>query len=234
MKKAKQTAPIVFVTILITAVVIFALRAPAGSLEPTSAPGPTMHTLDEIYANTLNSNTSSSSVIVPPEGAATRRGKSYLWIEGVPGESTDDKRDLWIDIFGFEYAQTQTYDSSGSGGAGSARVEFSSVTITKQIDKASPQLSLNCCTGQHIPRVYIETTKAATDGSAEVLYKLELQDVLVTGVAPRLVYVGDEYVLMEELSLGFAKIKWIYSEYDPKGGVQEVKQGWDLEANQPQ
>jgi type VI secretion system secreted protein Hcp len=233
MKKAKQTAPIVFVTILITAVVIFALRAPAGSLEPTSAPGPTMHTLDEIYANTLNSSTSSTGVIVPPEGAATERGKSYLWIDEVRGESTDDERRDWIDIFGYEYVMTQTYTDPSGGGGSAGRVSFDAITIIKQVDKTSPQLSLHCCTGRHLNRVYIESTLLTADRIPGVYYRIELEDVVVAGVAPRLVHVGGEYVLMEEVSLRFGKIKWIYSEYDPKGGVQEFEQGWDLEANQP-
>lgn len=231
MKKAKQFTGIFLVIISIVSIAGLALKAPAGSLEPTSAPGPTMHTLDEIYANTLNSNTSSTDVIVPPEGAAMGRGKNYLWVQGVPGESTDDERQGWIEIMGFSYEMLQQPRDLTGGGAGAGNTDFSVITLVKQIDKASPLLSLHCAKGELIAKIYIETTKVSTDSIPAVFYRIELEDVMVAGVAPRLVYVGGEYVLIEEVALNYAKIKWIYTYVDPKGTVELFERGWNLETN---
>lgn len=229
MKKAKQFTGFTLVIIAIVSIASLALKAPAGSLEPTSPPGPTMHTLDEIYANTLNSNTGSTGVIVPPEGAATGRGKSYLWVEGVPGESIDEDREEWIDIMGFNYEMLQQPPDPTGGGA--SKTNFSAITLVKQVDKASPFLSLYCANGTPISRVYIETTRVSEDTIPPVLYRMELEDVLVAGIAPRLVYVGGEYVLIEEVALSYARIKWIYTYFDPKGELQMFEQGWDLVEN---
>lgn len=227
MKKAKQFTGIFLVIISIVSIAGLALKAPAGLLEPTSAPGPTMHTLDEIYANTLNSSTSSTGVIVPPEGAATGRGKSYLWVEGVPGESTDEERQGWIEIMGFSYEMLwQPPDPTGGGASG--KTDFSVITLVKQIDKASPFLSLYCANGTPIATVNIETTQVSTDTIPPVFYKIELEDVMVTGIAPRLVYVGGEYVLIEEVALNYATIKWTYTYVDPKGSAQTFEQGWNI------
>lgn len=232
MKKAKQFTGIILIIISIVSIAGLALKAPAGSLEPTSAPGPTMHTLDQIYANTLNSSTSSTGVIVPPEGAATGRGKSYLWVEGVPGEPTGDNRQGWIEIMGFGYEMLQQPPDPTGGGA-TAKTDFSVITLVKQIDKASPLLSLYCANRGPIASVYIETTEVSKDTVPTVFYRIELEDVLVAGVAPRLVYVGGEYVLIEEVALNYAKIKWIYTYVDPKGELQMFEQGWDLVVNVP-
>lgn len=227
MKRVRQTTPIVLVTVLITAVAIIALKAPAGSLDPTAAPGSTMHTLDEIYANTLKSGT----VVVPPEAVATLRGKSYLWAESIPGESTDDSRQDWIDIFGFEYDLNQVASTVGGAGGTTPRVDFSELKIIKQVDKASPLLTLRCCNGERINKVNLETTRLTKDGTAEILFRVELEHVIVSGVSPRFVYTGADYVLVEEVTLNFGKIRWVYSEYDPKGNSQEHEAAWDLMAN---
>lgn len=232
MKKAKQFTGITLVIISIVSIASLALKAPAGLLEPTSAPGSTMHTLDEIYANTLNSNTSSTGVIVPPEGAAMGRGKSYLLVAGVPGESTDEERQGWIEIMGFSYEMLwQPPDPTGGGASG--KTDFSVITLVKQIDKASPFLSLYCANGTPIATVYIETTQVSKDTIPPVFYRIELENVLVAGVAPRLVYVGGEYVLIEEVALNYARIKWTYTYEDPKGDLHMFEQGWDLVENIP-
>ena len=231
MKKAKQFSGIILVIIAIVSIAGLALKAPAGSLEPTSPPGPTMHTLDEIYANTLNSNTGSTGVIVPPEGAAKGRGKSYLLVEEVPGESTDDRHEGWIDIMGFSYEMLQEPPDTGGGGTNPGWTSFGAITLVKQIDKASPLLSLYCANGDRINNVYIETTKVSTDSTPLVFYRIELDHVVVARIAPRLVYVGGEYVLIEEVALNYARMKWIYTYEDPKGGTQTFEQGWDIETN---
>ncbi|HPD45362.1 MAG TPA: type VI secretion system tube protein Hcp [Anaerohalosphaeraceae bacterium] len=122
-------------------------RAPSGELQPPGPPAKSMHTLDEIYANTAR-------VVVPPEALATAGGPVYLQVHGVEGGVTEGDRKGWIEIFGFVNDMEFAADHLGGGGAG--KVQFAPVVVTKQLDKASPKLALACCKGTISSRVRIE------------------------------------------------------------------------------
>ena len=231
MKNSKNFTTITLISLIILAAVLFTWKAPAGELEPTSPPGSTMHTLDEIYANTLKSNQVSSSVIVPPEAAAARTGKSYLLIEGVDGEATEKDRENWIDIFGYSYELNQMPRDLGGAGGVTGRTDFSTITFVKQIDKTSPTLTFYCAKGERIPHVYIETTELTEEDPPRVLLRIELKKVMITRIAPRFVYTGNGYVMVEEFSFNFDEIKWIYNAYDNHGGQETNEKEWDLVAN---
>jgi type VI protein secretion system component Hcp len=56
---------------------------------------------------------------------------------------------------------------------------------------------------------------------------MTLEEVCVARVSPRLVYRGDGFVLMEEVALTFAKIKWEH--WDKEG--QRTDAQWNLKTN---
>jgi type VI secretion system secreted protein Hcp len=202
----------------VVAVLAVALFSPAGPLEPTAPPAGTMHTLDEIYANT-------ASVIVPPEVLAKARGKAYMQI-GILGESTDADHLNWIDIFGMSYKEE---NSSTIGTAG--KVNFSNLTVVKELDRSSPKLALTCASGQHIKQVLIQcmTSDPATP---KKYYEITLTEAFVTGVTPKMVYRGNGFIFMEEISFGFSKIEWNYYRYDEAGNLKDkVPAWWDLSIN---
>jgi len=194
---------------------VFSSRAPGGELEPSAPPAKSMHTLDEIYANT-------ASVVVPPEALATAGGPVYLWVESIPGGVTERERENWIGVFGFVHDMVMDIVRT-PGGASADLVQMAPVVVTKQLDRASPKLALACCKGTHIYEVKIEWPKA----ERELISRVTLQDVLVTQVTPRLVYRGDGFVLMEDVSFTFNKIKWEY--WDATAG--RIEAGWNVVTN---
>lgn len=217
-KGITQSTVIVLGTV---ALFTIALYSPAGPLEPTAPPAGTMHTLNEIYANT-------ASVVVPPEILARARGKAYMRIENFLGESQDPAHKDWIDIFGVSYKETMT---PGSIGGGAGKVSFSDLTVVKELDLSSPKLSLACAQGQHIKQIVIECM-TSDPANPKKYYELRLTDVLVSGVTPKMVYRGDGFVFMEEVTFNFAQIEWVYYCYDESGALKgTIREGWDIAAN---
>ncbi|HOM28861.1 MAG TPA: type VI secretion system tube protein Hcp [Deltaproteobacteria bacterium] len=158
---------------------------------------------------------------------------AFLKIDGIPGESTDDKHKDWIEILSYRHGISQPATASASsGGARSAeRCNHSDFVVVKALDKASPKLALYCCNGTHIKEVKLELCRAAGDKQKYMEYKLT--DVIVSSVVPTGTSKGGETLPLEEVSFNYGKIEWIYTETDhatgkPKG---DVKAQWDLIAN---
>jgi type VI secretion system secreted protein Hcp len=158
---------------------------------------------------------------------------SFLKIDVVPGESTDDKHKDWIEVLSFSHgvSQVASGSSSNAGGRSAERCDHSDFCVVKTLDKASPKLALFCCNGQHIKEVKVELCRAAGDKQKYMEYKLS--DVIVSSVRPGGSAQGSETLPLEQVSFNYGKIEWIYTATDHKTGkpAGDVKAHWDLTAN---
>ncbi|MEN6426764.1 MAG: type VI secretion system tube protein Hcp [Phycisphaerales bacterium] len=158
---------------------------------------------------------------------------SFLKIDVIPGESTDDKHKDWIEILSFSHGVSQPGSgSSSTGGARSSqRCDHQDFSIVKTLDKASPKLALSCCNGEHIKKINVELCRAT--GDKQKYMEFALSDVIVSSVRPGGSSQGGETLPLEEVSFSYGKIEWIYTATDHKTGkpAGDVKTFWDLTAN---
>ncbi|XZG71813.1 Hcp family type VI secretion system effector [Chitinibacteraceae bacterium HSL-7] len=157
---------------------------------------------------------------------------AFLKIDGIPGESTDDKHKDWIEILSFAHKIEQPASATASsvGGATAERVNHSTFDIVHLLDKASPKIYEACCTGKHIKEVVIELCRSGGDKLKYMEIKLE--QVLVSKVEPSGASSADGFP-GEAVSFSYGKIKWTYTQQkraDGAGGGN-VSAGWDLTAN---
>jgi hypothetical protein len=101
--------------------------------------------------------------------------------------------------FGFDVFAVSLAEASGGGGAG--KVGFHDISITKEVDKASPKLYQACASGKHLKKVTIELQKS---GKTYLTY--DLTDVLVTSVQVAGAGSGGS-VPLEHITLNFGKFK---------------------------
>lgn len=158
---------------------------------------------------------------------------AFLKIDGIPGESTDDKHKDWIEIlsYGWGVSQPSSGAASTGGGASAERADFQDFTISKTIDKASPKLFLACADGTHIKEVKLELCRAGGDKMKYMEYKLS--DCMIGIAAPSGASGGGEALPTEEISFSYGKVEMTYTQQkraDGSGGGN-VAAGWDLEAN---
>jgi type VI secretion system secreted protein Hcp len=157
----------------------------------------------------------------------------FLKIDGVPGESTDDKHKDWIEVLSYSHGLSQPSTGSvSSGGAKTAeRCDHQDFSITKTLDKASPKLAVFCCNGKHIPVITIELCRNTENKQVYMVYKLS--DSIVSSVRPGGSAQGGEPLPLEEVSFSYGKIEWTYTETDHKTGKPkgDVKAHWDLTTN---
>jgi type VI secretion system secreted protein Hcp len=167
------------------------------------------------------------------EKECTMAFDAFLKVDGVPGESGDDKHKDWIEILSFHWGVSQPASgSASSGGARSAeRCNHTDFSFVHTLDKASPKLFLNCCNGKHLKEITLELCRATGDKQKYMEYKLT--DAIVSSVRPGGASQGGESLPLEEVSFNYGKIELSYTECDHKTGKPkgDVKSNWDLTAN---
>jgi type VI secretion system secreted protein Hcp len=74
----------------------------------------------------------------------------YVQIEGIKGESSDDKHQGWIEALHLDWGVTQPRSATAStaGGHTAERAEFEVLSFLKHADLASPILLQTCAMGK--------------------------------------------------------------------------------------
>jgi type VI secretion system secreted protein Hcp len=143
----------------------------------------------------------------------------YLKLEGIEGESMDEKHDKWIELDTFTWSvHNQANFAVGQGGQ-ATQSHIDGISVSKLCDKSSITLWKNCTTGKHIPSGKIRCLKL--DGESRIEYlRIDLTDIMVKSI--KWSGVGNESVMKEDVEIVFAKF---YEEYvlqsdagDPQGG----------------
>ncbi len=139
---------------------------------------------------------------------------AFMQIDGIEGDSTDAEHSGWIEVQSFHHSISQPVGGSrSSGGAATAgRVEHQDFTVTKELDKATVLLYLQCCKGTHIPSVQIELCRAGDNPKPFMRYKLS--HVLISNISPS--GVPGSKMPSENVSFNYGKIEWEYLQTDPR------------------
>jgi type VI secretion system secreted protein Hcp len=155
----------------------------------------------------------------------------YLQIDGIKGESTDDKHQGWIECksVNWEVLQPKSATASTGGGHTAERTEHKDIVLSKLADMATPLLLQNCSSGKTIPKARFEFLRANAMGDRIIYFVIELENVLISNVAPHITQ-GD--ILGETVALKYSKVKWTYTQQKVTGGAGgKTNGGWDLATN---
>ena len=156
---------------------------------------------------------------------------AYLKIEGINGESEDDKHRNWIEVSNVLYAvhQPRAEVLSTAGGHTNARAELYPISFKKLADISSPVLLQTCAAGKTIPKAVFEFMRADGNGTPIPYFKIEIENLLIANVTPDS---GDGGVIQEQVQLAYAKVKWSYTRQSMRGGTQgNTSGGWDCSAH---
>lgn len=153
----------------------------------------------------------------------------FIKIGDIEGESKDSAHAKEIDVLAWSWGMSQSGTSHGGGGGGAGKVSVQDLSVTKYVDKASPNLMLACCNGKHYPEALLTVRKAGED--ALEYFKITMTDLLVSSVSTG--GSGGEDRLTENLALNFAKVA---VEYQPQGKDGKAEGGavtmcWNIEEN---
>lgn len=83
----------------------------------------------------------------------------FLKIDGIPGESLDNKHKDEIDVLSWSFAEQQSETGTLGGGDG-GRTKFQDILFTANTSKASPRLFLACASKEHLKTAVLTCRRA--------------------------------------------------------------------------
>lgn len=153
----------------------------------------------------------------------------FLKIDGIDGESADDKHKGEIDLQSFSWGATQQGSHGTGGGGGAGKVSMQDFHFVMQLNKASPKLMEACATGKHIPKATLVCRKAG--GEQEDYLTVKFSDLLVSSYQTGGSAHG-ELLPTDQISLNFTKIQVEYKGQGKSGSTTMASSfGWDVKAN---
>ena len=143
----------------------------------------------------------------------------YLQIDGIKGESQEDKHKDWIEILSYNHSVTQPTSStrSSSGGATTGTSEHGDIFVNKFVDLASPKLLEAVSSGKHFKKAVIEMFRQSGDSKVKYL-TVNLEEVLISSVQTA-GQKNDSDLHSETVGLNYGKIEWVYTQQKRADGT---------------
>lgn len=161
--------------------------------------------------------------------SATACVDMYLCIDGIEGESQSEKHSNCIDVLAWSWGLSQSGTLHAGVGGGAGKVAVQDISLTKWIDKSTPDLILSTANGKHLTKAELFTYKCGGENPIPY-FDLLMEPVLVSSVSTG--GSGGEDRLTENVTLNFQKVEWCYTTTDSKGSIDaEICNSWDIATN---
>ncbi|MEO7652408.1 MAG: type VI secretion system tube protein Hcp [Bryobacteraceae bacterium] len=139
---------------------------------------------------------------------------AFMKIDGISGESTDEKHIDWIEILSMQFGLSR--DSALSTKT-SQRVKITDVTVSKYTDLASVLLNLSIIQRRSHDNVTIEFCRAG--GDKFVYLRILLTDVFVMRVDTNALAKSQDNLPVETVALSFREVTWEYTKQGRADGT---------------
>lgn len=148
----------------------------------------------------------------------------------IKGEFRDSMHKEEIDIQTFQWGMSQSGSMHQGGGGGAGKVSIGNLSLSKSLDKSSPNLMMACSSGKHYQEATLTVRKAG--GSVPVEYMIiTLKEVMIASYQTDAGN-SDESV-KENIALNFATVEVSYQPQKADGSKEggPVKYGWNIREN---
>ena len=154
-----------------------------------------------------------------------------LELDGIKGESTDEKHKDKIEIDSFSWGVTNDGNMGRGGGGGTGKANFQDLHFTKQTDKASAKLVAAASSGEHIKKAVLTARKAGGKAGQVDYLKITLEDVMVSSFQTG-GNSGNSSIPVDSFALNYTKIKYEYMPQKADGSLEgAVMAMYDRAAN---
>jgi len=146
------------------------------------------------------------------------------------GEAKADGFAGQIDVIAWSWSASQSGTMHVGTGGGSGKANVKDLSITKWVDKASPNLFQSVVNGKQFEKMTLTCRKAGGDAPVEYL-KIEMEKIIITSCSTG--GTGGEDQFSESLTLNFALYKESYTPQKDNGTADMVvgPVGWNMREN---
>jgi type VI secretion system secreted protein Hcp len=137
----------------------------------------------------------------------------FLKLDGIQGESVDDKHKDWIQISSFSFGASAVTSVSGTGGSGAGKVDVGDFNVMTFLDKATTPLLKSIFAGKHIKTGNFEAVKLGAGGKPFV--KIDFQELYVTSIQAS----ATDEIPHVSVSFSYNQIAFEYSQQNEQGIV---------------
>lgn len=154
----------------------------------------------------------------------------FIKIGDIKGESVDKTHKDEIEVLNWSWGMSQSGNMHTGTGGGAGKVNIQDLSLTKYVDKATPNLMMHCSSGKHVPKVTLTVRKAGGDNQVEYLI-INLEEVLISSLSTG--GSGSDDRLIENVTLNFAKVTVDYQPQKADGTKEggPIKYGWNIRSN---
>jgi type VI secretion system secreted protein Hcp len=156
----------------------------------------------------------------------------FLKFEGpdLKGESKADGFAEQVDVLAWSWGATQTGTMHVATGGGAGKANVNDLTVTKWVDKASPNLAQAVISGKQFNKATLTCRKAGGEKPVEYL-KFDLENVIISSLATG--GAGGEDRFTENVGLNFATYKMSYTPQKDDGTAESAvgPVGWSIREN---
>ncbi|WP_158158409.1 type VI secretion system tube protein Hcp [Pseudomonas sp.] len=154
----------------------------------------------------------------------------FIKIGDIKGESQDTAHKDEIDVLSWTWGMSQSGSMHMGSGGGAGKVNVQDLSITKYVDKSSPNLMMACSSGKHYPEAKLVIRKAGGDSQVEYMI-ITLKEVLISSLSTGGTNHDDR--LTENVTLNFAQVLVDYQPQKADGSKDggPVKYGWNIRQN---
>jgi type VI secretion system secreted protein Hcp len=155
-------------------------------------------------------------------------GDMFLKIDGIDGESEDQKHKNEIQILSCNFGGANAGSGGVGSGSGTSKVQLHDFTFSKVVDKASPALFKYNCNGKHIPAVVLTVRKAGENPQEYLVVTLTESIISSYNLSAS----DGGGLPTESVSINFSKIKYDYKTQTAQGTLGPlVTMTFDIKQN---
>ena len=106
----------------------------------------------------------------------------FIKIGDIKGESQDKTHKDEVDVLNWSWGMSQSGNMHMGGGGGAGKVNIQDLSLTKYVDKASPNLMMHCASGKHIDKVKLTVRKAGGESQFKAEQSTETSVIAVSNL----------------------------------------------------